>query len=108
MKPIDLQRVVGNIVTNAIEAMHGAGQLRITTASHGATAQIAIEDTGPGMPPEILTKVLQGGFTHGKADGNGVGMTVVRTIVEKAGGRVEARSTVGQGTTFLLQFPLSR
>ena len=106
VKKIDLQRAVGNLLTNAIEAMNDAGTVQIATAQEGEMVHVTVSDTGPGIPPEYLARVLQGGFTHGKTDGNGVGMTVVRTIVEKSGGRLHATSILGQGTTFVLEFPL--
>lgn len=57
------------------------------------------------MTPEILEKVLKGGFTYNKENGNGIGMTVVREVVEKYQGQIDAKSDLGKGTTFILQFP---
>lgn len=101
----DLKRAFTNIITNAVEAMHGNGNLTITTAIDGNSVRIDIKDTGPGMSPDILEKVLQGGFTYGKANGNGIGMTVVRDVVEKYKGLLKVTSVVKMGTTFHISLP---
>ncbi len=103
---IELQRVFGNIITNAIEAMQSIGTINIKTMPCNLGVRICIEDNGPGMTDDILKKVLRGGFTHGKANGNGVGMTVVREIIEKHKGTLDAITTVGRGTTFIIDLPL--
>lgn len=102
----DLKRAVGNIVTNAIEAMQEKGNLIIRTRQNTDHIRIEIADTGPGMAPEILERVLRGGFTYNKENGNGIGMTVVREVVEKYRGQLHAESTLGKGTTFYIQIPL--
>lgn len=103
---IELQRVFGNIITNAIEAMHGIGKIDIQTIPSDLGVRIHIKDNGRGMTEDILKKVLKGGFTYGKMDGNGVGMTVVREIIEKYNGTLNAVSTAGIGTTFTIDLPL--
>ncbi len=102
----DVQRVIGNILTNAIEAMQAVGQIAIHTTVAEQRVKISLADTGPGMTPEILQRVLQGGFTHGKKDGNGIGMSVVREVIEKYHGTLRADSVVGRGTTFVIEWPL--
>jgi len=102
---IEIQRAIGNIITNAIEAMCNVGTIHIKTDTSDRGVAIHIKDNGPGMTPEILSKVLQGGFSHGKANGNGVGMTIVREIIEKHHGQLTAQSTPGIGTTFSIDLP---
>lgn len=106
MEATDLKRAMGNIVTNALEAMQEKGSLIIRTKQTTNNIRVEIVDTGPGMTPEILEKVLKGGFTYNKENGNGIGMTVVREVVEKYQGQIDAKSDLGKGTTFILQFPL--
>lgn len=101
----DLQRAVSNILKNAAEAMNGNGKITIKTDQSENDIILQIRDTGPGMPPEILEKALRGGFTYNKVNGNGIGMTVVREVVEKCKGRIEGTSTLGTGTQFTLIFP---
>lgn len=101
----DIQRAIVNIVTNAIEAMNGNGKLAIQTELQNNLITLKLEDTVPGLKNEILQKILQGGFSYNKVNGNGIGMTVVREVVEKYNGTLEAMSTEGVGTTFFLKFP---
>lgn len=103
----DLKRAFTNIITNAVEAMEENGALTIATAINEDSVQIDIEDSGPGMTPEILEKVLGGGFTHNKINGNGIGMTVVREVIEKYKGNLTATTLPGKGTIFHIQIPLS-
>lgn len=103
---IELQRTFGNIITNAIEAMQAVGTITIKTQPCDLGVRIHVHDNGAGMAEDILKKVLKGGFTHGKIDGNGLGMTVVREIIEKHNGTLNATSEVGLGTTFIIDLPL--
>lgn len=103
----DFQRCISNILTNAVEAMGGKGILTLTTSQNNNFIVVEINDNGPGMLPEILEKVLCGNFTHNKINGNGIGMTVVREVVEKYKGELHARSQIGEGTTFQLSFPMT-
>ncbi|MDO8526655.1 MAG: ATP-binding protein [Deltaproteobacteria bacterium] len=103
-----LQRAFGNIIKNAMEAMDWCGTITLQTNCDGEKkASIIIADTGPGMSPDTLQKVLGGGYTEGKEDGHGIGMTVVRETVNAFGGRLSAESEVGKGTRFLIQLPLA-
>ncbi|MDO8527104.1 MAG: ATP-binding protein [Deltaproteobacteria bacterium] len=102
-----LQRAFGNIIKNAMEAMDWSGTITLQTNCDGENAAITIADTGPGMSPDTLQKVLGGGYTEGKEDGHGIGMTVVRETVNAFGGRLSAESEVGKGTRFFLQLPLA-
>lgn len=103
----DLQRAISNILKNAVEAMKGQGKITIKTSLSDHDVVLQIGDTGPGMTSEILEKVLGGGFTYNKVNGNGIGMTVVREVVEKYKGELHARSQISEGTTFQLSFPMA-
>ena len=103
--PTKLQRAFGNIVKNAMEAMKGIGTITVQTQI-GEGVLIAITDTGPGMAPETLQKVLLGGHTEGKQEGHGIGTKVVRETVTEFGGTIKAESVVGTGTTFFITLPL--
>ena len=105
--PTKLQRAFGNIIKNAIEAMGGRGSITIETGRSDHDAMISIADTGPGMSPEKLKKVLGGGYTERKIDGHGIGMTVVKESIAEFNGKFWAESKVGSGTTFFIQLPLA-
>ncbi|MBI4237832.1 MAG: GHKL domain-containing protein [Deltaproteobacteria bacterium] len=103
-------RALGNLLKNALEAMQSAAaarpmQLTIGTAVAGERVQVQVTDTGPGMSAATVAKILQGGHTEGKADGHGIGMTVVQEVVTAHGGQLAVASVVGQGTTFTLTVP---
>ncbi|RMF20757.1 MAG: HAMP domain-containing protein, partial [Deltaproteobacteria bacterium] len=96
-----------NIVLNALQAIEGKGTLTIRSRwlSDDATVQIEFEDTGSGIPPEIQEKLFTPFFTT-KRQGTGLGLHVVKSIIERQGGRVSLRSTVGKGTVFIVRLPV--
>jgi two-component system sensor histidine kinase PilS (NtrC family) len=110
-----LQQVIWNLVINAVQEMKNSGRLSISTRARsedGAgsvqkeVAEIAISDTGPGIPQENHGKVFDPFFTT-KETGTGLGLTIVHRIVENYGGKIFLRSESGRGTTFMLHFPLA-
>ena len=105
-----LQRALGNLIKNAIEAMHGKGKIVIqvdpSPIAQDDRVIVSITDNGPGMSESTLQKILQGGHTDGKSNGHGIGMKVVRETVEDFGGTLTARSELGKGTSFQIALPL--
>lgn len=101
-----LQRTFGNIIKNGLEAMKCRGMIVIRTVSKNGSATVSIRDSGPGISAEKLERVLAGGFTEGKAEGHGIGLTVVRETVAEFGGKLWAESRPGEGTGFYIQLPL--
>ena len=107
-----LGQVVLNLILNATQAMRAAGTLTLSTRSceiDGAPgAELAVADTGPGIAPEILPHIFEPFFsTKGQTIGTGLGLSVSYGIVERHGGRIFVESTLGFGTTFRVQLPLS-
>ncbi|OGQ04789.1 MAG: hypothetical protein A3F82_07950 [Deltaproteobacteria bacterium RIFCSPLOWO2_12_FULL_44_12] len=103
---VRFQRVFGNIIKNGMEAMNFQGQIFIFTESGKDCLIVSIKDTGPGMSPDKLEKVLAGGYTEGKEDGHGIGLKVVRDVVAEFGGQIWAESESDQGTTFFIKLPM--
>lgn len=101
-----LQRAFGNIIKNGVEAMKKIGAVTVRTTSENGLTAVSIKDTGPGISPEKLERVLAGGFTEGKKEGHGIGLTVVRETVAEFGGKLWAESNLGEGTSFYIQLPL--
>jgi two-component system NtrC family sensor kinase len=103
-----LRQAFANIVINACDAMAKGGTLRVRTRFDQTERAIVVEigDTGVGIPPEQLSKVLDPFFTT-KEKGTGLGLSVVYGVVERHGGRLDIRSTPGQGTTVTIRLPLS-
>jgi nitrogen fixation/metabolism regulation signal transduction histidine kinase len=99
-----LGRALSNLVANAIEAMPAGGELRLRTRAEAGQVRVEVEDTGPGLSEEQRTRLFTPYFTT-KKGGTGLGLAVVQGIVSDHGGRVEVRSSAGQGTTFVLSLP---
>jgi signal transduction histidine kinase len=108
--PIDLgrfTRVVANVIENGAEAIEEAASAErriIVTTAVSDRARILIEDTGPGMPPDILAKVFEPLFST-KSFGTGLGLPTVKQIVQQHGGAVRIESAVGIGTRVEIVLP---
>ncbi|MBW2058208.1 MAG: PAS domain S-box protein [Deltaproteobacteria bacterium] len=106
-----LNHMFMNIILNAVEAMEGKGTLTLKTrlSPDGEGVIIEITDTGPGIPEEILPQIFEPFFTtKEEGKGTGLGLSLVYGIVENHGGRITARSRPGEGTTFVIELPLTR
>jgi signal transduction histidine kinase len=104
-----LRRSVNNLIINALQALQGEkiGQKRITVKTSAADGKIEIHisDSGPGMPTEVLERVFEPLFST-KGFGVGLGLPIVKNIVEEHSGGVEIHSEVGKGTTAVLWVPV--
>jgi signal transduction histidine kinase len=100
-----VRQAILNIAVNAVQAMPRGGRLTVRARRDGAALLVEIEDTGAGIPDEVRERIFEPFFTT-KASGTGLGLAVVRRIVEGHGGEVRVHSTPGAGTTFALRFPL--
>ncbi len=104
----EMQQALRNLIGNAIEVMPEKGILGVKTfLSEANMAAIEISDTGPGIPPETLEKIFAPFFTT-KARGTGLGLAVVKKVIDRHGGKVEVASVVGRGTIFRLHIPISQ
>jgi len=107
--PGQLEQALLALCINAAEAMQGGGALTVRTAPLGSSGvQIEVQDTGAGIPDDVLPHIFEPFFTtkgQGEAKGLGLGLAVVYGIVQRNNGAVEATSAVGGGTTFTLRFP---
>ena len=103
-----LHVALSNLFTNALQAMPQGGDLsvRIERELHAEAPrlQLSISDTGTGMSPEVQQRIFEPFFTT-RATGTGLGLPIVRRIVEGHSGEVEVRSTQGRGTTFTVRLP---
>jgi len=119
-----LCRVVDNLIRNAVEAIEGQGSVSVTTAKRhlaeahngytrvpaGDYAVIEVADTGSGINQDHISRIFEPFYTKKKKtdrSGSGLGLSIVHGIVEDHRGYIDVASTVGQGTTFTLYFPLS-
>jgi signal transduction histidine kinase len=102
----ELSQVFINLIKNACDAMDNKGVLVIRTRLDSENIQIEIEDSGPGIPTELLDRIFFPFFTTKSAGkGTGLGLAVSSDIVQRCGGTINVRSEVSRGTTFTIQFP---
>ncbi len=99
-----LKQAILNVVMNGIEAMTDGGVLSIETRSAGPFVEVAVSDTGPGIPPAIQDKIFNLYFST-KEHGSGIGLAIAFRFVQLHDGRIEFTSQPGQGTTFRFVFP---
>ena len=102
-----LRQAFLNIITNAIQAMPQGGKLIITTFSTLDAVHVKFKDTGMGIPKEIIPRLFEPLFTT-KKSGIGLGLTLVKDIIDKHGGNISVESEVGIGTTFTIILPLTQ
>jgi PAS domain S-box-containing protein len=102
-----LKQAILNLVLNAVDAMTpGGGQLRMMLSRRGEMAEIAVEDTGRGIPIENRQKIFQLFFTT-RPGGSGIGLASTFRIVQLHNGSIDFSSEVGRGTTFRIELPLA-
>jgi signal transduction histidine kinase len=100
-----IERVVENLIINALEAMPNGGTLTITTQNTAAQNIISVADTGKGMTPEFVRDKLFHPFATTKKKGIGLGLYSCREIIEQHGGRIEVESAEDTGTKFSIVLP---
>ena len=100
MDRVRLMHVLNNLVNNAVDAMPSGGKitLRFRLADREVLAEI--EDSGPGIAPEVATRVFEPFFTHGKSQGTGLGLSICKRIIEDHGGRIGVLNEPGRGAIF--------
>ncbi len=108
-----LQQVFLNLFLNAKDAMPGGGTLRVATLN-GESVSVCVSDTGTGIAPENIQRIYDPFFTtktaprEGQARGTGLGLSVTYGIIQEHAGKIRVESHPGAGTTFTLDFPLSK
>lgn len=119
----DLTRVMVNLVKNAAEAMPGSGSIQIylreqpSAAGRATSLLLTVEDTGAGIPAASMETIFEAGYTsraRENADNNswaglhrGLGLSIARSLIEAAGGRIRADDRPGQGAMFSIELPVS-
>jgi len=108
-KPEEIQQIYLNIIRNSVQAMDGKGKLKISSSQKDGGIVTTIQDTGPGIPQEYLPKIFDPFFTtKDQGKGTGLGLNIVHRLIDKYGGSISVESTIGEGTTFTITFPVER
>lgn len=107
-----LKQMLLNLIDNAIKYTGKGGKITVSTQQEGKEAVLKISDTGRGIPAEDLPHIFDRFFRHSRNTsdktviGFGLGLSIVKWIVDSHGGKIEATSKVGEGTTFTVRIPL--
>jgi signal transduction histidine kinase/DNA-binding response OmpR family regulator len=105
-----VERVLANLLGNAIEHTPGGGSVRVTAEPYGREVCITVADTGPGIPPEYRERIFEPYWSKrpdGSRRGSGLGLAIAREIVEEHGGRIwlESKQEQSTGSTFRFTLP---
>lgn len=106
-----IQRVVLNLISNAIKFSHGCKEIVVNVYDKGDVLEIAVQDNGIGIDQEQLDSIFKrfhqvNTSLSRNAEGSGIGLSLVKDIVELHGGKVSAESEIGQGSTFHIELPV--
>jgi signal transduction histidine kinase len=108
MEPERLTHVFFNLANNAVDAMPKGGKIFFRFAvQEGKALLIEIEDTGPGLPPEIASELFTPFATFGKPRGTGLGLSICKKIIEDHRGQIRVRTELGRGAIFSITLPFS-
>ena len=102
-----LKRILGNLVSNAVQAMPNGGELTMRAQQEADDMVITVQDTGVGIPDKVKPKLFTPLFTT-KSKGQGLGLAVVKRMTEALNGTVTFESIEGNGTTFIVRFPFKK
>lgn len=119
--PVHFEQVILNLASNARDAMPRGGELRLSTGDAlitdhdhsrelkpGAYVRVTVEDTGSGIPQEVLARMFEPFFTTKPMQrGTGLGLATVKGIIAQSGGSIEVESRVGEGARFIVHFPVT-
>ncbi|MHB8584510.1 MAG: two-component system sensor histidine kinase NtrB [Thermoplasmatota archaeon] len=104
---LQMQQAILNLLENAYEAMGSGGRITIVTRSSGDGIDLLIGDEGPGVPDEVRLRIFDPFFTT-KSHGMGLGLSIVKRIVDEHGGSITVQSSPDHGTTFRIALPARR
>jgi signal transduction histidine kinase len=104
----EVKQVFLNLVVNALESMDEGGRLSITHSSRDGQVELAFQDSGCGMTPDVLENIFEPFFTRSRTGkGTGLGLSISHRIITQNGGEIEAASAgPGQGSTFKVRLPI--
>ncbi len=108
----DLALLVRNLLDNAVRYTSGGGRVRVEVAGREDRAVVEVEDAGIGIPTRDLPRIFERFYRVDRArsretGGTGLGLSIARHVAERHGGRIEARSELGRGSTFRVTLPLA-
>lgn len=106
INPARVARVFHNLIRNSSDAMPDGGRILMRFTHDGNELTTEVEDTGPGIAPEIANTIFEPFATHGKPHGTGLGLTICKRIIEDHNGKISARNEPGRGAIFRFTLPI--
>jgi len=109
--PIRLEQVFMNLLTNARDALSDASMkvIRISSRIESGSVALAVEDTGPGVPPELVHRIFDPFFTTKEVGaGTGLGLSITYGIIKDHEGSIRLENRPGEGATFVIELPMAR
>ncbi len=103
--PTQLQQVLLNLVINARDAMDGQGVITLRTESDNSRVFLIVQDTGTGISKDTMSQIFEPFFSTKGTQGNGLGLSAVRSIIERHHGTIEVQSKENEGATFRVALP---
>jgi PAS domain S-box-containing protein len=102
-----IKQILWNLIFNAVQALSGEGEIVISSRVEGESFVLSIRDTGRGIEPEALEKIFEPFFST-REEGTGLGLPIVKRIIDVHNAEIKVNSEPGQGTEFTLLFPTER
>lgn len=106
-----LKQIMVNLLSNAVKYNRPGGELEVTCHEHDEFLRISVHDTGQGIPEEMLPRLFTPFDRLGKEgieeSGTGIGLTLVKRLTQNMNGEIGVESTVGEGSTFWVEFPIA-
>ena len=97
-------QIISNLLSNAFRWTPDGGRIALELAAENGSVSVAVEDSGPGIPPRERDRIFRPFFTR-DGGGTGLGLAIARELALALGGRIEVRSEVGHGSRFALVLP---
>lgn len=104
----ELEQVFLNLIINAIHAMPKGGKLEMGCSAEGGHVVAWVEDSGTGIPDEVLPRIFEYAFTTKGDKGSGLGLAICKEIIEKHQGTIEVKTVLGKGTRFTVRLPKAK
>lgn len=106
--PSQINQVFLNLIVNAAQAIEQQGTITLSTCQEGEMVRVEIEDTGVGIPPEVMPHIFDPFYTtKDVGEGTGLGLSIAYQIVQQHGGSIRAESRLGEGTKFIITLPVA-
>lgn len=102
---VETKRMISNLINNSVEAIDGAGSVKIELSQKDGKIELVVRDDGKGIPPEILPSLTLRGKSYGKQDGSGLGLSHARETAEGCGGAIRIESDGRNGTKVVVTLP---